>query len=92
MMAKVNTFFCNCGRTIGRPANFAPGVKDAPIYNVVPWHARPGDGVLRGIRCGTCGQWWTFKEPKKWTEFVDVSKSCEPLTCSTIDHLNGRCE
>lgn len=91
-MAKVNTFFCNCGRTIGRPANVAPGVKDAPIYNVVAWHARPGDGKLRGIRCGDCGQWWTYKEPKKWMEYADVSKSCEPFTCLPQDHLNGRCE
>ena len=92
MMAKVNTFFCNCGRTIGRPANFAPGVKDAPTYNVVPWHARPGDGKLKGVRCSSCGQWWDFKEPKKWLDYADVSKSCEPFSCSTIDHINGRCD
>lgn len=91
-MAKVNTFFCNCGRTIGRPANVAPGVKDAPCYNVVPWHARPGDGKIRGIRCGNCGQWWMFKEPKQWMEYADVSKSCEPFTCRPTDHLNGRCD
>ena len=91
-MAKVNTFFCNCGKTIGRPVNVCPGPKDAPIYNVVPWHARPGDGKLRGIRCGDCGQWWTYKEPKQWTAYADVSKSCEPFTCLPQDHLNGRCE
>jgi len=90
-MAKVNTFFCNCGKTLGRPANSMPDPEAAPIYNVVPWHARPGDGALRGVRCAGCGQWWTFKEPKQWLDYADVSKSCAPFTCSTIDHLNGRC-
>ena len=91
MMAKVNTFFCDCGRTIGRPENKAPLRNDAPCYNVVPWYARPGDGVLKGIRCGDCGQWWDFKEPKQWLEFVDVSKSCPP-SCTAHMHFNGRCD
>ena len=88
-MAKVNTFFCDCGKTIGRPENRMPG--DEATYAVVPWHARPGDAAIRGIRCSKCGQWWDFVEPKQWLDYADVRKSCAPHTCSATNHINGRC-
>jgi hypothetical protein len=91
VMAKVNTFFCDCGKTIGRPANVMPDKDDSPIYSVVPWYAREGDGKIHGVRCGKCRQWWQFIEPKQWVDFADVRKSCAPNTCSTMDHINGRC-
>ena len=90
LMAKINTFFCDCDKTLNRPTNTIPKLDAKPIYNVVPWHARPGDGVIRGLRCGKCGQWWDFIEPKQWPDYADVRKSCAP-GCSAHDHFNGRC-
>jgi len=91
-MAKVNTFFCDCGRTLGRPAVDVMMPDDPPTYNVVHFCARPEDGKLRGLRCGGCGQWWDFIPPTKYPDYADVRKSCAPSTCTTIEHLNGRCQ
>ena len=90
-MAKVNTFFCDCGHTLGRPANILPAPDAPPIYNAVPWNARPCDGKFHGVRCNKCHQWWTFVEPKQWMDYADVRKSCGP-SCSAHDHFNGRCK
>lgn len=90
-MAKYATFLCECRKEISRPYNSNPD-EGAPRYAVVPWHARPGDAVIRGIRCGDCGQWWDFVKPTKFKKFVDVRPSCLPDQCTTMAHLNGECQ
>ena len=81
MMAIVNTFLCNCGRTIGRPGNVAPGKDDPPRYGGVAWHARSQDAPMKAIRCGDCKQWWTFTKPKVHKAYADVKKCCTTWRC-----------
>jgi hypothetical protein len=78
MMAKVNTFFCNCGRTIGRP-------KDEPSertgWGIVPWHAVLGQAKLHGIKCGSCRLNWLFT-PSIGGKFAEVEQCCADDRCS----------
>ena len=78
MMAKVNTFFCTCGRTIGRP-------KDEPHemtgWGIVPWHATIGQAKLHGIKCGTCRLNWLFT-PSIGGIYAEVEQCCADDRCS----------
>ena len=80
-MAIVNTFLCNCGRTIGRPINKAPADDAPPQYAGVPWHARPEDAPITGIKCGSCSTNWKFVKPKVHKQYADVSKCCVAWKC-----------
>lgn len=78
MMAKVNTFFCTCGRTIGRP-------KDEPSertgWGIVPWHAGLGQAKLHGIKCGSCRLNWLFT-PSIGGKYAEVEQCCADDRCS----------
>lgn len=92
-MAEVNTFFCDCGRTIGRPEIKCPAEDAPPVFGVIHWYARHGiDGALWGIRCGDCGQWWEYAPPANPKDpYPEVFQTCKPNTCKTSDHINGEC-
>ena len=84
-MSKTNVFFCNCGHRIGRPEDKAPIWEEEgdrpPTYGVVPWHATADDGILRGIRCSECKQWWMFM-PANDGNFVEVAPCCTNHRCT----------
>jgi len=80
-MAIVNTFLCNCGRTIGRPADKRPEDDAPPQYAGVAWYARPVDAPVKSIRCGSCSQWWTYL-PAKQGIYCEVRACCTTWRCS----------
>jgi len=78
MMAKVNTFFCTCGRTIGRPKDEAA---ECAGWGVVPWHAVLGQAKLHGIKCGSCRLNWLFT-PSIGGIYAEVEPCCADDRCS----------
>ena len=75
-------FFCLCGRQIGRPSSSKPDKDAPPIYNVVPWHARIGDGKLHGIKCGSCRRNWLYRRPAAGQgAYVEVEHCCNLDRC-----------
>ena len=82
-MSRTNVFFCLCGRQIGRPSSSRPDKDAPPIYNVVPWHARVGDGKLHGIKCGSCRRNWLYRRPKAGDgRYVEVENCCDEDRCT----------
>lgn len=85
MMSMTDIFFCNCGNTIQRPKDRAfenvDGSEREPVYGIMAWHAKLGDGILRGIRCSKCKQNWMFT-PRLSGEFVEVEPCCTKHRCA----------
>lgn len=66
MMAKQNTFLCNCGRVIGRP------LADRLERRGFRWDFVPGDWVQVGIQC-SCRKHYLWIKPQKGHPYVNVT-------------------
>ena len=78
-MAIQSTFKCECGRKISRMYNarsFMDATSDKGfVYAAPAWDHIAGDGVLRGITCGSCGNYHEFIAAPEAAPYANVRRT-----------------